>query len=124
MKELKQIIVIRTDLRNTEGHKIRTGKLIAQGAHAAMLFLLNKKANDIKISSWISDGMTKICVGVDSEDKLIEIFEDAKKANLIVELVTDKGLTEFGGVPTKTCLAIGPDDADEINKITGHLKLL
>lgn len=36
----------------------------------------------------------------------------------------DAGLTEFKGIPTKTCIAIGPADSNEINKISGHLKLL
>lgn len=38
-------------------------------------------------------------------------------------LITDSGLTEFGGVPTKTVCAIGPDYDEKIDKITGHLKL-
>jgi PTH2 family peptidyl-tRNA hydrolase len=35
-----------------------------------------------------------------------------------------KGKTEFNGVPTKTCLGIGPAKAEKIDKITGDLKLL
>jgi hypothetical protein len=34
------------------------------------------------------------------------------------------GRTEFGGVPTKSCLAMGPDEYERIDAITGHLKLL
>lgn len=40
MSEPKQVIVLRTDLRNAQGHKIRTGKLIAQGAHASLKAIL------------------------------------------------------------------------------------
>ena len=36
MSDIKQVIVMRKDLRNTEGHKIHTVKLIAQGCHASM----------------------------------------------------------------------------------------
>ncbi|MCA9071910.1 MAG: hypothetical protein KDA84_23440, partial [Planctomycetaceae bacterium] len=32
--------------------------------------------------------------------------------------------TEFHGVPTPTCLAIGPAGADKIDEITGKLQLL
>jgi len=32
--------------------------------------------------------------------------------------------TEFHGVPTNTCLAIGPDLAEKIDSITGDLELL
>jgi peptidyl-tRNA hydrolase len=29
----------------------------------------------------------------------------------------------FNGVPTKTCIGIGPNESEEIDKVTGHLKL-
>lgn len=126
---------MRTDLRNSNGHKIRTGKLIAQGAHASMKAILSKgegRAFELSIDlppksaikNWMESGYTKICVSVDSERELIEIYNAAKKAGLICGLITDAGLTEFNGVPTKTCCAIGPNWSDEIDKITGKLKLL
>jgi hypothetical protein len=31
----KQVIVLRTDLRNQQGNKIRTGKCVTQGGHGA-----------------------------------------------------------------------------------------
>jgi PTH2 family peptidyl-tRNA hydrolase len=40
-----------------------------------------------------------------------------------VHLITDRGLTEFGGVPTRTCLAVGPDYYDLIDPVTGDLEL-
>ena len=39
-------------------------------------------------------------------------------------MIVDAGLTEFNGVPTKTCIAIGPANPDDIDEITKHLKLL
>ena len=44
-------------------------------------------------------------------------------AALVVHLITDHGLTEFGGVPTRTCLAVGPDYDDLIAPVTGDLEL-
>jgi peptidyl-tRNA hydrolase len=41
-----------------------------------------------------------------------------------VHVITDAGHTEFGSLPTKTCLAIGPDEDGSIDAVTGHLKLL
>ena len=38
---VKQVIVVRKDLKNTQGHKVRTGKIIAQACHAAESWLLN-----------------------------------------------------------------------------------
>jgi PTH2 family peptidyl-tRNA hydrolase len=66
----------------------------------------------------------KICVGCDSEAELLELHEKAKAAGLPVGLIQDNGTTEFHGVPTYTCLAIGPAKSEEIDKITGHLTLL
>lgn len=140
MQQSKQVIVMRTDLRNSDGHKIRTGKLIAQGAHASLKVILDMMTNgssegttEIKmlglknssaLKDWINGRFTKICVGIDSENELLDIYQKAKDAGLICALITDAGLTEFNGVPTKTCIAIGPNWSDEIDKITENLKLL
>jgi PTH2 family peptidyl-tRNA hydrolase len=61
---------------------------------------------------------------VDSEEELMQIHDKAVEAGLEVHLITDSGRTEFHGQPTRTCLAIGPDEADKIDAITGHLELL
>ena len=53
-----------------------------------------------------------------------DIYNKAKDAGLNVCEIIDNGLTEFHGVKTKTCLAIGPDLSDKIDPITGNLKLL
>ena len=46
------------------------------------------------------------------------------RQGLITALIQDAGLTEFGGVPTYTALAVGPDRADRVDAITGTLPLL
>lgn len=43
---------------------------------------------------------------------------------VIVELIVDNGKTEFNGVKTPTCLAIGPAEDVDLEPVTGHLKLL
>ena len=114
---MKQVIVIRKDL------KMRRGKEIAQGAHASMKFLLNGDFTRADLNTWLHGGQTKICLSVDSEKELLELFDKAKEAGLIVNKVTDAGRTEFNGVPTDTCIAIGPNNSEDIDKITKHLKL-
>jgi PTH2 family peptidyl-tRNA hydrolase len=120
----KQVIVVRNDLN------MRKGKMIAQGAHASIMFLVRRLydadagAKDNAIQEWLNHGMTKICVWADSEAELLEIAQKAEDAALTVNVITDAGHTEFAGIPTKTCLAIGPDEDEKINAITGHLKLL
>lgn len=116
---------------------MRKGKMVAQGAHASLKAVLDNMAwyprdnvmsldlsKNKAMDDWISGAFTKVCVSVDSEKELLEIFNRAKEAGLICGLITDAGLTEFNGVPTKTCCAIGPAWASDIDKITGHLKLL
>ena len=124
----KQVIVMRKDLG------MRKGKMIAQGAHAAMAVLLEgARSSDAEIvlplspaaHEWLVSGrFTKICVGVDSEAALDEVIARAKAANVPCALIVDTGKTEFHGVETKTCCAVGPAWADEVDAITGALALL
>jgi len=120
-RSIKQCIVMRNDLN------MRKGKMCAQAAHASIQCTLESVLYDVGPSKvmvqWLTEGMTKICVRVDSEAELFEIYQQAKNEKLTVHLITDAGLTEFKE-PTRTCLAIGPDWADKIDKITGELKLL
>ena len=115
--ELKQMIVMRKDLN------MRKGKMVAQGAHASMKALLENWDHPY-IKQWLSGPFAKIAVGVDSEAELLDVMEKAKAAGLITALITDAGRTEFNGVPTNTCIAVGPASSEELAGITGHLKLL
>ena len=56
--------------------------------------------------------------------QMMQIYDKALEAGLEVHLITDSGRTEFHGQPTQTRLAIGPDEADKIDAVTGHLQLL
>jgi PTH2 family peptidyl-tRNA hydrolase len=47
----------------------------------------------------------------------------AIKAGIQAHKQIDAGKTEFNGVPTLTCIAIGPEYEDIINPITGQLEL-
>lgn len=114
---LKQIIVMRKDL------KMPRGKEIAQGAHASMKALLENPDHP-SIIEWLKGPFTKIAVGVNSEEELLDVLKKAKEANIINTLVTDAGRTVFNGVPTNTCIAVGPATDEELKSITGHLKLL
>ncbi len=129
----KQVIVMRTDLN------MRKGKMAAQAAHASMAVLLDQMtveceelyeihkmvvANDSPLYAWLNGPFKKICVGIDSEAELLELYEKAKAAGLPTALITDSGLTEFNGVKTHTCIAIGPETPDKIDPFTSNLKLL
>ena len=113
---MKQIIVIRKDL------KMRRGKEIAQGSHAVMKATL-ENLDDPRVKEWLNGKFTKICVVVNSEEELLEVYNNAKNNGLISALITDSGLTEFNGVPTNTVVAVGPDCDEALKCVTGHLKL-
>ena len=76
------------------------------------------------VKEWLSGPFTKIAVSVNSEEELFDIMNKAKEAGLITALITDAGRTEFNGIPTNTCIAIGPATHEELLPITGSLKLL
>jgi len=114
---MKQVIVLRKDLG------MRKGKMIAQGAHASLGCYL-KYPDHPYVLEWLEGPFTKIAVSVDSEEELFEIYRLAQEASLPTILIKDAGRTEFNGVPTHTAVAVGPGPEEEIDKITGDLKLL
>ena len=131
MNSVKQVIVVRTKYPDNNGglRKLRTGKLISQAAHASMAFLTNHiRNNNSNLTEeqkiWVEGIFTKICCYVESEDELLNIYNLAKDAGLTVELIEDRGLTEFNNIPTKTALAIGPHYSEKIDPITGNLPLM
>jgi len=112
---MKQVIVLRKDLN------MRKGKMVAQGSHASLGAYLHADVPDQK--KWMNSGQTKICVSVDSEKELLEIFEQAGKAKLPNVIIRDAGHTELEP-GTLTAVGIGPCENDAVDQITGKLKLL
>lgn len=127
---VKQVIIIRKDL------KMRRGKEIAQGAHASMAWLTNRIRNIINhdeaheplpIKKWFSEAelewmlgsFAKVALQIESEEDLNEIYRQAKEAGREASLIIDSGRTEFNGVPTATAVAIGPDEVEKLDVITG-----
>lgn len=79
---------------------------------------------DPELKSWLNGSFTKIVVYVKNEEKLMQLYEKVQKAGLRVSLIIDNGTTEFGGVKTKTCIAIGPHSAERIDPFTKKYPLL
>lgn len=114
---------------------MRKGKMIAQGAHASMKVLLDVGTVDESghamtlamtepMAAWLTGRFTKVCVSVDSEAALDDVVAKARAASVPVALIVDAGVTEFHGVPTKTCCAVGPAWVEDVDAITGGLSLL
>jgi peptidyl-tRNA hydrolase, PTH2 family len=125
--EHKQVIVLRKDLN------MRKGKMIAQGAHASMRAVLQLGHErdgqfiiplDERLAPWLLGRFKKIAVSVNSEAELLALHEKAQSLGLISALILDAGLTEFGGVPTYTAVAVGPDRDERVDLVTGGLPLL
>ena len=125
----KQVIIVRRDLN------MRKGKIAAQVAHASMAFLVDGLSGTKKVTislteeeaAWLYDpesAHAKVVVSVDSDMELENIISHATRAGLKAKLIIDAGRTEFAGIPTKTCAAIGPHRAERFLGITDHLKLL
>lgn len=135
---VKQIIVVREDLNMSRG------KIASQAAHASMKALVDAMSkgigltneveeynlsfsdseNDKELKEWLNGSFTKIVVYVKNEQKLMQLYEKVQKAGLRVSLIIDNGTTEFGGVKTKTCIAIGPHSAERIDPFTKKYPLL
>lgn len=136
----KMVIVMRKDL------KVPKGKYCSQASHAAVgaviqaLYKKRLEASDFDTfeegyelpcpelvdgatKDWLVGEFTKITVAVDSLEALEEIEKKAREAELNVCKITDNGHTCFDGVPTVTCLAIGPCYSSQVDPITKDLKL-
>lgn len=115
----KMVIVMRTDLR------MGRGKMASQAAHAASLRFCAasqsenvNETEDAKLVAWVEEGMAKIVVRAETVTDFYVVRDAATIAGLHVCPVTDATLK----VPT--CFAIGPDLNEEIDAVTGRMKLL
>jgi PTH2 family peptidyl-tRNA hydrolase len=118
MVEVKQVIAVRLDL------KMGKGKLAAQVAHAAIMSAEESMGRHRGwYETWKDQGQAKVVVKVSSESELQDLLKKARSMGLPSALVQDRGLTQLEP-GTVTCLGIGPAPADQIDKVTGQLKLL
>jgi len=111
----KQVILVREDL------KLPKGKMSAQVAHAAVEAVL--RSDKAKVKAWRDEGMMKIVLKVKDQKELFKYKQNAEAHMLTVAVITDAGHTvvEPG---TITCMAIGPDSEEVIDKVSSELKLM
>lgn len=116
--KIKQVIVVRSDL------KMSRGKVAAQVAHAAVSAAENSRIHFPNWwRAWLVQGQKKVVLRVEGGDELIKIFSVARQSNLPVSLIADRGLTELRP-GTLTCIGIGPAPERLIDRVTGKLPLL
>lgn len=132
---IKQVIVVRKNLG------MRKGKIASQVAHASMGVLLQDSLtheSDVigqysltipilspDMKEWLDGAFTKIVLYVNTNEEFYELMEKLdNQTSLAYYKITDNGATEFNGVKTDTCVAIGPAEDWKIDAITGGYKLL
>lgn len=116
--EIKQVIIIRTDLG------MEKGKTVAQGAHASLMSYFEAEKTDKKIArEWLETGEKKIVLKVENEESLKKFHAAFEYKGIPSALVTDAGLTQLPP-GTVTALGVGPWRSKEMNPITSMLKLL
>jgi PTH2 family peptidyl-tRNA hydrolase len=118
MDEYKMVIVIRSDLGMSKG------KTAAQASHAAVnCALASRKSNPEALERWMFNAYPKIVLKVQSEKELFEIKSFADAMDITNSIITDAGRTEIAP-GTVTCIGLGPDAEQKIDRITGHLPML
>ncbi len=118
--EVKQVIVVRSDIRMSKG------KLAVQVAHAAVIAAF-KAYKSPRWRSWFdewwSTGQKKVVLKGGGERDLLGYAAEAEKLGLPTSIVRDAGRTELEP-GTLTAIGIGPGPSDLIDRVTGGLKLL
>jgi PTH2 family peptidyl-tRNA hydrolase len=112
----KQSIVVRKDI------PMSSGKMSVQVAHASVGTILSARPDLDKVTDWFLEGFRKIVLEAKSEKEILDLEQKCIQNNIPYFVVKDFGLTELEP-NTVTCIGIGPDLNENVDKITGRLKL-
>jgi len=116
-KQYKMVIAVRQDL------KMGKGKIAAQCAHAAVgAYKKLVSHNKTLLRCWEYNGQPKVVVKCQDESELMALFQHARALGLTATVIHDAGRTQISP-GSKTVLAVGPGTEDDVDKVTGHLKL-
>lgn len=109
---------MRTDL------DMSRGKIAVQVAHGALSAAERARVTRQDVwKAWLDEGQKKVAVKVASEKDLLDLKRLAVVHRLPNALIRDAGMTELPP-GTITVVGIGPALSEEIDKVTGSLKLL
>ena len=125
MRNVKQVIVIRKDLR------LRKNKLVSLAIRATMQFILDNNESDrpdelqVKLSQqevqWLNDSFDNDVFGISSQDALSDMVLKAEFNGINVYSIFEKSKKSDEG-PQLICAAFGPDEEDQISQVVGNLK--
>ena len=115
---LKMVFVINHAL------KMGKGKIAAQVGHAAVKATLQSgELRPELLDAWLSTGQKKVCVKANDVRQLEQIEQQAKDHQILTSKIHDAGHTQIPA-GSYTVLALGPDEEEKLDALTGELKLL
>ena len=106
-KQRAVLVIGRAEITQAE---MRRGKECAQAAHASMAFITRRlsfpnggpEARAVFSPpeiNWLTTRFRKVTLQVDSEEELLEVYQRAEDAGLVVHLITDAGLAKLQDFP-------------------------
>ena len=99
------------------------GKIAAQAGHASVSATMKAgEKSPSTLDSWLKSGQKKVCLKTNYDD-LIDLENEAKSIGIQTIRIIDAGKTQIPS-GSLTVIAIGPDDEEKLEQLTGHLKLL
>ena len=129
MAKIKQVLVVNMDA------KMPIGQIGAMCAHAAVKvwfdrmfphfdqklgcgYMMNAESGLTgEMTSWKENSFVKVVLAGDNAVELLKLTKQANKVGIPFSIIED----QIRGEKAITCIAIGPGNGDDIDKITGHL---
>ncbi|OLY82820.1 Peptidyl-tRNA hydrolase 2, mitochondrial [Smittium mucronatum] len=116
-RQSKLTLVVRADLGMTKG------KVAAQCCHAALAcYKTSMKKDPNAVRQWEETGQAKITLKCNSEHELLDLYKKAKSLGIVAEYIQDAGRTQIAP-GSRTVLGIGPCFVEDVDQVTGELKL-
>jgi len=126
-RDLKQVILLRRDL------KLRRAEAAALASKASMAFIVEGDESDrsgsvqVELSGieaeWMLGSSTRIVLGVTSEDAMRKLLLKAEIQGVSTYEITGSSSGKADEGIQLIAAALGPDDSDKLDLITGNLKL-
>lgn len=115
-QSMKLVILVRTDIKMTKG------KACAQCSHATVRACqIAHRYAPQKLRMWLNQGQKKITLKV-TEQELSSLLNKLHQTDIICGKIQDAGHTQVDP-GTVTVGFVGPWNENELDNITGHLKL-
>ena len=126
MKNVKQAIIVRKDLKMPKG---RMASVVSQ---ASMKFLIEnneaERGDEIRVklsqqeAEWINSSFSRSVLSVGSQEALKDIAFKCEMSGIDVYYVFDDKELNEGEIRELLSISLGPDEEDLIEQVVGSLK--